>query len=260
MNISPRVLSGPHACRPPRSRTSFAARHLLGLTAAVLVIPVHAASLLQSWSGSVTIPDNDPSGAAFGFVLDGSALPIAGVTVSLDVAGGFNGDLYAYLAHGTGFAVLLNRVGLTADNESGSGDTGLAVTLTAQAAGDIHQYETLGAHRNATGQVIGTWSPDGRVLDPSSTGTAFDSALRLALLTSFIGLDPRGYWALFVADLSGGDRATLNAWSVEITPIPEPDLLAVAAALAALAGVIGFRLLPNNRLPPPSRQPGRSNR
>ena len=34
------------------------------------------------------------------------------VQVTLHLSGGYNGDLYAYLTHGDGFAVLLNRVGV----------------------------------------------------------------------------------------------------------------------------------------------------
>ena len=31
--------------------------------------------------------------------------------MTLNLSGGWNGDLYAYLVHNSGFAVLLNRVG-----------------------------------------------------------------------------------------------------------------------------------------------------
>jgi hypothetical protein len=36
---------------------------------------------------------------------------ITDVNVGLQLSGGWNGDLYAYLVHSSGFAVLLNRVG-----------------------------------------------------------------------------------------------------------------------------------------------------
>ncbi|MCZ7638525.1 MAG: hypothetical protein M5U12_22225 [Verrucomicrobia bacterium] len=68
------------------------------------------------------MPDGNPSGWSDTRTLSG--LPATGlldVNVVLSVVGGYNGDLYAYLAHGGGFTVLLNRVGRTADAPFGYG-------------------------------------------------------------------------------------------------------------------------------------------
>src|SRR5476649_2238095 len=63
------------------------------------------------------IPDNDPSGFAGTMGVSNLVANIASVTVSLDITGGYNGDLYAYLAGpNAGFAVLLDRVGVTNGN------------------------------------------------------------------------------------------------------------------------------------------------
>src|SRR5437764_750391 len=50
---------------------------------------------------------------------------IQDVNVRLNVSGGWNGDLYAYLVHSSGFAVMLNRVGRSSSSSFGYGDSGL---------------------------------------------------------------------------------------------------------------------------------------
>ena len=88
-------------------------------------------TISYSWNGSQTIPDNDASGVAFSFNLSpGEPLAITDVTVDLNIAGGWNGDLYAYLSHGSGFSVLLNRIGSTAANPGGSGVSGMNVEFS----------------------------------------------------------------------------------------------------------------------------------
>src|SRR6266478_535051 len=71
------------------------------------------------------IPDGNPTGLSSTIEVSGLASQLENITVSLDISGGFNGDLYAYVSHGTsGFAVLLNRVGKTAGDPFGYSDAG----------------------------------------------------------------------------------------------------------------------------------------
>lgn len=117
-------------------------------------------------------------------------------------------DLYAYLVHGSGFSVLLNRVGRTAGDGFGSGDAGMNVTLDDSAAnGDIHLY--------GAGNIRGgaAWAADGRNVNPLNT---LDTDGRSSLLNTFNGLNPNGQWTLFIADLSGGDVSTLTSWGLNI--------------------------------------------
>src|SRR5688572_24306223 len=69
------------------------------------------------------IPDGDDSGVVDTRTISTSASPIDQLRVSLNISGigdgGFNGDLYASLQFGSGFAVLLNRVGSRAENSFG---------------------------------------------------------------------------------------------------------------------------------------------
>ncbi|MBM3882744.1 MAG: hypothetical protein FJ387_23980 [Verrucomicrobia bacterium] len=103
--------------------------------------------------------------------------PLAQVRVTLDISGrsvgsGFNGDLYAAVGHGTGYAVLLNRPGKLTAAGLGYGDSGVDVTFADDAAnGDIHVYRLkLGGSHDLplSGPLTGVWAPDGRNVDPDA--------------------------------------------------------------------------------------------
>jgi hypothetical protein len=94
------------------------------------------------------IPDGNPAGWSDTRTVTGIGGAIASVTVSLSLSGGWNGDYYAFLSHGTGFSVLLNRVGRTAapGEEAGYGDNGLTLVFDDTAAnGDVHLYQGVAA-------------------------------------------------------------------------------------------------------------------
>ena len=198
-------------------------------------------TLTSSWTGAVEIPDNDPSGVAFNFNLSDPATTIQNVSVTFNLSGGYNGDLYATLSQGTsgGFSVLLNRVGVSDANPNGYGDNGFAVTLSGAASGDIHNYQSLSPSYNGGGQLTGTYAADGRYIDPASTGLAFDAATRTATLSAFNGTNPNGSWTLFISDRSGGDVATLNGYSVSVTAVPEPaQTVLVMGAILGLTAIV----------------------
>jgi subtilisin-like proprotein convertase family protein len=79
------------------------------------------------------------------------------------------------------------------------------------------------------GALTGTWSTDGRAINPDSV---LDISLRSTSLASFNGLDPNGAWTLFVADVSPVGTGRLVSWQLEVTgsSVPEPG--------SALAGVM----------------------
>jgi alpha-tubulin suppressor-like RCC1 family protein/subtilisin-like proprotein convertase family protein len=161
------------------------------------------------------IPDGSLSGLASTINLSGLSAPVGNVEVELNISGTYNGDLYAYLTHGSGFTVLLNRVGRTATDGLGYADGGLNVTF-ADGATDIHAYRVSLFGNSSTalgGPLTGTWGPDGRAVSPT---TVTDVDTRSALLSSFDGLDANGSWTLFVADVSGGDLNQLNSWTLDL--------------------------------------------
>ena len=100
------------------------------LTAVLLATNVFAqTTFTTNITVNTAVPDNDPSGLASAFSLSGLSGVITNVAVGLNITGGYNGDLFAYLTGPGGYAVLLNRVGVTSANPNGYGHTGLAVTL-----------------------------------------------------------------------------------------------------------------------------------
>jgi len=195
------------------------------------------AQLPYSWTGSQPIPDNNGSGVAFGFTVTDPGTRITDVSVSLDISGGWNGDLYAYLSHGSGFAVLLNRpgVGVTTLGSSaeGYGDAGLAVRLSSAGGANVHFYANS-SPSFSNGQLTGTWQPDGRGILPTSVPANFD-APGTADFSTFQNLDPNGQWTLFLSDASPLGISTLNGFAVDVIAVPEPPMnLAVGAFAVAL--------------------------
>jgi subtilisin-like proprotein convertase family protein len=180
-----------------------------------------------------TVQDNDPGGLALTYDLTGMGGTISNVTVSLDLSGGYNGDLYAYLAGPNGgFSVLLNRTGVGTDaGEStyGYADTGFNVTFSDTGAGGIQYYENA-SPTIAAGVLQGTWQPEGVTIDPQSPPTAFSLASSgNTPLSSFVGTDPNGTWTLFLTDLAAGNQSVVGPVSVDITTVPEPASPAIAA-------------------------------
>ncbi len=187
------------------------------------------------FAAGFAVPDNNIIGLADSREIADAAGPLQHLMVSLELTGGWNGDLYAHLVHDTGFVVLLNRIGRTAANTLGSGTSGLQAVFDDSAAFDIH----LGLP--ASGVVTGSWQPDGRTADPASVT---DASPRNAFLGSFAGLDPNGQWTLFLADLSPGGTSTLTSWSLHLTAVPEPG------AGLLTAGPLVFALMTRRRRAP----------
>jgi len=189
-----------------------------------------------SYSVGATIPDGNLNGFQNSQTITGLPGPITDLNVSLEISGGFNGDFYAFLTHGNATAILLNRVGRNSTHQVGYPDAGFgfagpnAFTLDDQAANDVHSYRSFPFTLNANGQLTGSWQPDGRMLDPLSAASTFNSAPRPDLLSVFNGIDPNGLWTLYVTDVSSGGEGTLVGWGLQITTVPEPTI-------AALAGV-----------------------
>ena len=211
---------------------------LAGLTGLLLVAQPAGAAMLNYASGTLNaaIPDANINGYQNTLTISGQNDPanvVSDVNVKLNFSGGYNGDLYVYLSHGSGFSVLLNRVGRTGGNSFGYGDAGFNITLDDGAGTDIHAYGGNGGN-----QLTGTFQPDARNSDPA---LVLQIAPRNAYLNAFNTLDVNGDWTLFVADMSGGDVSTLVSWELDITAVPEPATVALGLFAA------GFILLQGGR-------------
>ena len=212
-------------------------KHLSLLLTVGLAISSQAGTYNIAGTSSGAIPDGDLSG--WQNTITASSLPsiITDVKVNLTLTGGWNGDLYAYLTHGSGFAVLLNREGKGTGASYGYGTSGMNVTLG---------YSTAGAdiHGVATPTSGGTYSADARGLWPFGSNSDFDTATRTANLDGYNGTDPNGGWTLFFADVQGGYQSTLTGWSLDITAVPEPVTVALGifgVLFGAVQGVRYFR-------------------
>jgi subtilisin-like proprotein convertase family protein len=195
-------------------------RILTLLAVALLALPAAATLFSTNWSSGfvngTTVPDHNLSGWTDTRSLLGLEGTIQDISVTLDLAGGWNGDLYAYLVHGDGFSVLLDRVGHPASSY-GYGDTGFNVTL-GLTGNPIESYQSYPPTFNGSGQLLGEWA--------AQSG-----------LDSFLGLDPNGTWSLFLADYSGGGVTTVTSWGLELNIVAVPEVETwVAAALAGMFG------------------------
>lgn len=203
-----------------------------------------------SFSPNAAVPDGDLSGLSLTQNVSTVITSILSVEVHLTLSGGFNGDLYAYLVHdtpgGTGFSILLNRVGRTSGSPFGYGDAGMTVTFSDLAATDIHAYQTV-TDPGGSALAASTWQPDGRDTNPL---TALDTDPRSAFLASFNGLDANGTWTLYLADVAPLGQSTVVSWGFTLHSVPEPGTCA-AGALALtcvwLARGRGRAALPRGR-------------
>ena len=192
-----------------------------------LLVAQLASAQTEYWTGTHSgglIGDNDPNGWATTFHVSGTVGVVTNVAVTLDISGGFNGDLYAYLIDPSGtMAVLLNRVGVGGANSYGYSDSGFQITLSSVGGlANIHNV-TTGSGLTAGG----IYAADGRNIDPLSLPGVFDSASALQGLNAFYGAFPvNGDWTFFIADLGQGQSSTLNSVMLTIMT-PEPQTWAI---------------------------------
>ena len=192
-------------------------RILFGITAVMLAATGARASLYTEDFNNVNtaIPEGNPVGVAFiGSVSDAGGSMVGDLTVTLNVSGGYNGNLFSYLVAPNGtMTVLLNQPGVTGSNPFGYSGSGLNVTLSDAGGSSIQTTtEPAGVPFTGTYQAAGS-------------------------LANLYGSPADGMWTLFFADLSsGGGSSQLTSWSLDITPVPEP----VGTALAVFGGLAGL--------------------
>lgn len=184
-----------------------------------------ATILTETYSMAQTalIPDASSSGVLQSINVASSALAsITSMTVTLTTTGGWNGDLYAYLWHDGIITTLVNRVGVTSSTPDGNSTSGMSLTFSDAAATDVH---------TVTGALSGTYQADGRTADPASV---LDTSARLNALSLFNSSTPTGTWRLFIADVAGGDEATLMNWGFSLTGVAAPTNLVVNGVLTTV--------------------------
>ncbi len=209
----------------------------------LLALPARAVIEVHNFTGlNIDIPDGSPSGIANVQNFSTTILQLSDVKLSLHVLAtpdadptAFNGDLYVYVSHGSGFSILLNRAGRSGALPFGYDDNGYDIIFDDAAAnGDVHGYRTVTTPAPGS-PLTGIWQPDGRLTDPNLVLNT-DPRSPTARLSSFNTLGAAGDWTLFIADLSGGNEHRLANWSLTLTgtTVPEPG----AAALLGFGGLL----------------------
>ena len=208
---------------------------LAGLLALSALLPAQASLYsIGNVNGSgtslnQTIYDANPSGITSALTVSGEGSSLSAVTVTLNISGGYNGDLYGYLSYNGTLVTLLNRVG------TGSGNP-------IQSA---FGFSTAGFN-NVTLDDAATGGSIHNVQNPGSLPTVSYTADG-GSLASFNGMDPNGTWTLFFADLSAGNSSTLNGWSLDITAVPEPANIALVIFGMGFGGFGIIRYFRNSR-------------
>ncbi len=175
---------------------------------------------------NTTITDGNSIGTMNQIAISGfslSAGQTADIQVTLNVSGGVNSDLYAYLSYNGSSVVLLNRIGVSSGNVFGDSGSGLnSVVLSDAGSANIH---TL----TGSSVVSGTYKPDGNNISPLGSAATFNAnGGSQTLDAAFGGMSPNGTWTLYFADVvAGGGNETLNGWNLDITAVPEPVNMAL---------------------------------
>ena len=214
------------------------------------------------------VPDGTADGMADFHSITSDIAHITSLKVRLKISGNFNGDTYAYLTHGSGLAVLLNRPGRTAAQGRGYSDFGFDITLDDLAPTDIHNYRLV-LTPSPGSPLTGAWQPDARFADPFLVTQSFP---RTAFLNDFLGLKAEGLWTLFLADMDSGGTNLLASWALELTGstfvIPsiswtDPAAIVYGTALTTnqlnaivnVPGVLSYNPPPGTVLPVGNHQP-----
>jgi subtilisin-like proprotein convertase family protein len=198
------------------------AKILLVLLAAVSPLLLQAQTTESfTYTTNRLVPDGNASGLSDVRSVNSAVGTITSLKVRLKVTGEFNGDLYGYVRHSSGFTVLLNRPGKTAGDPYGYGDSGFNVTFQNGAInGDLHVYQSIAPPADGS-PLTGIWQPDGRNVDPA---TVTDASVRSTSLTNFNGLNAAGEWTMYLVDLESGGTNMLTEWGIDITGAAYPTL------------------------------------
>lgn len=176
-------------------------------------------------------------------VTDSQIASLSWMTVSLRLVGseeglGFASEMYVALNRNLGAtSILLNEVGVSAEDPVGAYYDGWDVTFADNAESDAH-WASL-----ESGYLTGLWQPDGRVDAQSSD--------RPQMLSVFNGSAGNGDWRLVIGDLYQGGTMRLESWSItmagfthdETVPVPEVSAPAWILALAGGGILLRKRLL-----------------
>ncbi len=192
------------------------------ILAGMMLVAACARGSVSYSTGAITedtvIPNGSPVGVAFTVDITAveSGIPagdvMSGLTVGMDISGGYNGGLVAYLVAPNGTMVYLVDQPGTSSNPFGTPGSGMNVTMQDGSTSIQDVSETAGVQLTGTCGAAGT-------------------------LANVNGSSPDGDWTLFFANLSsGGANGELLNFSLDLTAVPEP----VGMGLGIFGGVVGL--------------------
>src|ERR1035441_9365506 len=118
--------------------------------------------------GAYAIPDGTLAGVSSQITISGASSSFSDISVAINVSGGYNGDLYAYLSYDGKLVPLLDRIGLSSGNPAGAAGGGMNVTLTDTGAnGNIHAA--------GDSSLSGAWKADGQTTSPTAAPGSFSA-------------------------------------------------------------------------------------
>jgi len=180
----------------------------IALIAVTLLAGVSVRAGLDTFSPNTVIPDGNLAGITFSETLSDYAAgaTVSALAVGLNISGGYDGNLFASLTAPNGTEVTL----LTPSANSGSG---MNITLR-----------------------------DGYPAITGSSDLSSGTYAAAGTLANFNGSAANGLWTLFIADtVTGGGTSTLNNWSLNITPVPEPVNVALGILGVLAVGTMVVR-------------------
>ncbi len=156
--------------------------------------PLPGVTVSETWTGSVAIPDSDPSGVSLPFNVSGLpstlGVDVLFESICVDLSHTWTGDLIVSLQSPNGVTVeLINQIGFPASAFGCSGD-------------DIDACFEVGTGNPAEGVCSNL---------PALGGT-YTAVTDLAAMND--GSDPNGTWTLFVSDNAGGDLGQVNEFTL----------------------------------------------
>src|ERR1022692_2056889 len=112
----------------PQIRTTQRIMNLLiskAIVALVVGMAITAQAGVYSYGGGAyAIPDGTLAGVSSQITISGASSSFSDISVAINVSGGYNGDLYAYLSYDGKLVPLLDRIGLSSGNPAGAAGGG----------------------------------------------------------------------------------------------------------------------------------------
>jgi subtilisin-like proprotein convertase family protein len=205
--------------------------------AALLCCSIQASQAQFNYTGpGVTIPDNNPTGVTSTITVNDSYFVMRlSITLTFAPTHTWAGDLIVRLTHGGQTIDLFRRIGSTA--ATGVGDSSdLTGPYTFTDTATQRMVDGALAVGATTAIPSGSYRATTNLFSGSNAGETV-----VSLNSVFGGMNVQGPWVLSLSDNAGQDTGGLAAWSMSVTPVPEPSTFALLGLGVGAAAVGAWR-------------------